>query len=499
MRIDQVRGVTSFEAAIDTARDIYDIMRYEKFAVKWASAQTGVVTRHEQEPDQWETGANSAGGNRIESIDFGKVNYLESGESIQSFMSNRPNATFSGFIQTLQRDICHCLGAPYGFFVDNSALGGNTSRMDSEQANRVCERYQNLIVEKFLNNAKNAALAYAISQGILPPHKQWRNGKWQFPAHPTADVGRDSNAAIEEYKMGLRTAADIYGEQSKDWEEEFQQIAVEQNRLNELAKQYNLPVERLSQRSPNPTMEPDGDEQQKPDLKKKELTELARGKARITKKDVVKAQRSKEAYKGQSERALAESKRWEHLIGGSMRKSGIVVDIREQQKSEQHDKLVWSPSDIHATMKMSDGIKRKVLVEIKAVGVCGYKVKEVKVTARSECRELKHKEAKKERCPFITIAIDARKADRDKNGNLKASMSGAKFFVWKGTGSPRLTTNLAKSIACTTPAQLISKIKSAHTAPVAGNDKQNKKYFSPNSNEHWVTVGGRHFLMKGKK
>ena len=258
MRIDQVRGVTHFEAAIDTARDIYDIVNYEKFAVKWASAQTGVVTRNEGEADQWETGQNPNGGQRLENIEFGRINYLEQGENIQSFMSSRPAATFSGFIQTLQRDVCHCLGAPFGFFVDNSALGGNAGRMDSQQANRVCERHQQNFIDKLLDKVKDAAIAWGISQGEIPAHPQWRSGKWQFPAWPTADIGRDSAAAIEEYKIGLRTAADIYSEQNKDWESEFQQVAREQKMLQELADKMGMPVDRLSQRSPN--IAPDEDQ-----------------------------------------------------------------------------------------------------------------------------------------------------------------------------------------------------------------------------------------------
>jgi capsid protein len=261
MRLDQVRGITHFDAAIDTARDIYDIFRYEKFAVKWASAQTGVVRREEGEAAEWETtGEKEADGKPLESIEFGRVNYLRDGENIETFRNERPSVTFSGFMKTLQQDVCLCLGIPYGFFVDPSSLGGAAGRLDSQQANRVCDRFQRIFLNRLLNRVKDAVIAFGIQFDGLPFSVNWKAGKWQFPAWPSSDLGRETAANIEEYKMGLRTASDIYAERNEDWEEQFTQLANEQKRLKALADEYGVPVEQLSQRFPNQTQPQPGGE-----------------------------------------------------------------------------------------------------------------------------------------------------------------------------------------------------------------------------------------------
>lgn len=256
LRVDQARGFTALDAAIDTARDIYDIFRFEKFAVKWASAQTGVVKTEEGEGEWTEGGDVDGDGNRLESIEFGKVNYLRNGEDISTFRSERPSATFSGFMEALQRDICFSLGIPYGFFINNSSLGGAAGRLDSQQANRVCSRFQEFFKDKFLERIKDAVIAYGISFGGLPAVPDWKSGKWQFPAWPSADVGRESSANIEEWKLGMRTASDIYGERSESWREQFRQKAIEMKELMALAKEMGVPLDMLCALNPNPQTQP---------------------------------------------------------------------------------------------------------------------------------------------------------------------------------------------------------------------------------------------------
>jgi capsid protein len=220
-----------------------------------------VVRREEGEAAEWETtGEKEADGKPLESIEFGRVNYLRDGENIETFRNERPSVTFSGFMKTLQQDVCLCLGIPYGFFVDPSSLGGAAGRLDSQQANRVCDRFQRIFLNRLLNRVKDAVIAFGIQFDGLPFSVNWKAGKWQFPAWPSSDLGRETAANIEEYKMGLRTASDIYAERNEDWEEQFTQLANEQKRLKALADEYGVPVEQLSQRFPNQTQPQPGGE-----------------------------------------------------------------------------------------------------------------------------------------------------------------------------------------------------------------------------------------------
>jgi lambda family phage portal protein len=249
-RLDQARGTTHFASAIDTARDICDVMQSERFAARWAAAQTGVVKNEAGEGSAWDS-PKGADGLPLEKIQFGQVNYLRPGESMETFRSERPSVTFSGFMQALQRDVCLSLGVSYGFFVDSSALGGAAGRLDSQQANRVCNRYQRIFVSKFLNRVKNAVIAFGISFDGLPSCPDWKAGKWQFPAWPSSDLGRESASNLEEWKAGARTMSDIYAERNEDWEEQLLQLGRERKRIKEIAEEMGVQIEEISQRFPN--------------------------------------------------------------------------------------------------------------------------------------------------------------------------------------------------------------------------------------------------------
>ena len=85
-----------------------------------------------------------------------------------------------------------------------------------------------------------------IEKGNLPRTEGWWRGAWVFPAHPTIDVGRESAANLNENRQGLKTAADIYAEQGKDFSEEFRQIAAEARLKLDLAEEFDVPVTMIS-------------------------------------------------------------------------------------------------------------------------------------------------------------------------------------------------------------------------------------------------------------
>lgn len=523
MRCDQYRGITALDAAIPTCRDIADMMRYERFAVKWASSNTGVVRRVGGDPDEWKTNT-SATGAQLEAVEYGKLNYLNAGEEITPFRTDRPNSTFQAFLEQMQRDVCASIPMPYAFFVNNERLGGQTGRLDSQKACRVCLRYQELIRDYVLERVKDAFFNLEIATNGLTANPNWQSGKWQFPAWPTSDIGYESQANIEENKLGLKTAADIYAERGKDWEEEFEQIAREQVKLDVLAKESGLPIDRLSQRSPNPPVEGEdgapstGKTAAKTTArpappKKKELTELEeavsaiqahltefrayarqpkgsdkggefapknkgggrqtesatkRLKAKAQKEtDKTKSKAAKESHAAQSSPALRESKNAEKIIARS-----LGAKVMEMKPEIVGGKPKWNPSDLHVNVGIN-GRRRKLLGEVKCMGVLGKTPKEIKVTSRLSCRIRKHSESTRLKAPTFTIAVDVRKCKRDGNGNI--NMSKAVFYVYRGVGSPRLKGKNADA-ARTTFADLRKKIQQWDTLPFAGNDKENYRF-----------------------
>ena len=253
LRIDQYRGVTAFCTAINDATDVYEIIQMEKMAAKIASSQGGVVRRTNNNASDLSNLTNDLDSNnqtiKIESIEPGRITYLEPGEDIQFPDSpNRPGNGFQEFHKILLRNICMGVGIPYSFAVDPSAMSGPTARLEMQQASRTFKRHQKLLEDKVLRPVKNIVIADAISRGLIKNNlgPKSTKGVFNFGASVSIDLGRESQSAIAEFKTGLRTAADIYSERGLDFESSIQQRARETKMVSDLAEKYGIPAQAIS-------------------------------------------------------------------------------------------------------------------------------------------------------------------------------------------------------------------------------------------------------------
>jgi len=263
LRIDQYRGVSAFHTAINDATDIYDIINYEKMAARVASSQSGIVKRNNNNAADLSTLTNDEdlSGNtiKLETIESGKISYLEPGEDI-IFPSgpSRPSGAFAEFHKILLRNICLGLGIPYSFAVDPAAMSGPTARLEMQQAGRTFKRYQSLLNDKILRPIKNIVIADAVARGLIKENEGARTtrGIFNFGANVSIDLGRESASAIAEFKSGLRTAHDIYAERGGDAESAMRIRAQEAKLIQDLAKEYGVPPETISDVVPQSKPEP---------------------------------------------------------------------------------------------------------------------------------------------------------------------------------------------------------------------------------------------------
>ena len=253
LRIDQYRGVTAFCTAINDATDIYEIVQMEKMAAKIASSQGGIIKRTNNNASDLANLTNDLDSNnqtiKIESIEPGRITYLEPGEEMQFPDSpNRPGNGFQEFHKILLRNICMGVGIPYSFAVDPSAMSGPTARLEMQQASRTFKRHQKLLEDKVLRPVKNIVIADGIARGLIKNNvgTKTTKGVFNFGASVSIDLGRESASAIAEFKSGLRTAADIYSERGLDFESSIQQRARETKMITDLAEKYNIPATAIS-------------------------------------------------------------------------------------------------------------------------------------------------------------------------------------------------------------------------------------------------------------
>ena len=253
LRIDQYRGITAFCTAINDAVDIFEITQMEKMAAKIASSQGGIIKRTNNNASDLANLTNDLDSNnqtiKIETIEPGRITYLEPGEDIQFPDSpNRPGNGFQEFHKILLRNICMGVGIPYSFAVDPSSMSGPTARLEMQQASRTFKRHQKLLEDKVLRPVKNIVIADAVSRGLIKNNlgTKTTKGVFNFGASVSIDLGRESQSAIAEFKAGLRTAADIYSERGLDFESSIQQRARETKMITDLAEKYNIPAQAIS-------------------------------------------------------------------------------------------------------------------------------------------------------------------------------------------------------------------------------------------------------------
>lgn len=268
LRTDQYRGITAFETAIPHAKDLYELLKMEKQAVKWGAAHAGVITKNDQGPDKWTTKVPSTGlgqksDMKLEKVEPGKILRLQPGDSVNMFPTqSRPSPTFNGFITTLVREMANGLNLPYAFVWDMSAFGGATARLEVQQAQRAFMRHQQLLREQVLSPIKNAVIGRAIAFQDLPPAANYKKGTWQFNSQITADLGHEVQANLTLMDAGLKTYESVYGEMGLDFEEETEKMAKEVSYLHGLAQKHGIPVELLSKRLEGATQIIDGYQQQ---------------------------------------------------------------------------------------------------------------------------------------------------------------------------------------------------------------------------------------------
>lgn len=257
-RADQVRGISALAHAITNLRDVKDILAFEKAGVKTNSATAMVITNQtgEADPNDWDTTLNTDTPTTdlmLEEIQGGAIRRLATGEKLESHGSNRPNPTFTGFLEFIIRDVATGTGLPYEFIWNAEKLSGPAQRFIMQKANRRFQERQQLIIDRFLNRVWGYVISKAIKNGSLSKNPDWWRVRWQTPAQITVDVGREAREDRSDVEAGLRTAATHFGEQGADWQEAYRQRVSEIAFLKREAEAQGLTLEQVQNFGNAPT------------------------------------------------------------------------------------------------------------------------------------------------------------------------------------------------------------------------------------------------------
>ena len=250
-RPDEYRGRSALAAILDDAQDVSDLIEYEKLAARWASSQAGVIKTDfgaDEELASVLRGDKDQFGNdtKLTALEPGRVNYLNTGESMEMFKSgDRPAAAFANFVQYIENRMCRAMGTSARVILDRPSAGPE-ARKDLRQAERTFDFWRGQMETQMLNKVVRLALLDAAARGILPSNPEVVRGEWQWPGSVSIDAGRDARADIELWRMGLATAAELYGEAGHDWQASMRQRAKEAAYIRELSVEMDVTPAEIS-------------------------------------------------------------------------------------------------------------------------------------------------------------------------------------------------------------------------------------------------------------
>lgn len=214
-RAGQTRGIPLLASAINTAQDVHEILAFEKAAVKEASTRRGVVNTLSGEAPVPVAGRSLRAAGAISGKDDsfyreiigGETAVLRNGEQYTEHVSQRPSASWQGFVDFLSNTVCFPTGLPPSVFLQMK-VGGADTRRDLAAAQRVVSCWQ-----QDLESGLQLIFEYVIeadSRSALPI--DWRAVSWQYPRAITVDAGRQSQSDREDVRTGVLTLAEYCGQ-----------------------------------------------------------------------------------------------------------------------------------------------------------------------------------------------------------------------------------------------------------------------------------------------
>jgi len=247
-----VRSHPTIQHSINHILDEMELLALEKHAVKDNADVSRILkTARGEIDDNGDFVVGQAGGNTessdpvsLQRIVGGKLVALKPDESLDSFQSNRPSPTFTGFLEHLRRD--SALGfIPFEFAADSSKVGGAGVRLIVAKADRRFSFRQMILERRLIRPVWAYVIGDAISRGFLPPTAGWWKIAIVGPKRVTVDAGREAQQNRSDVEMGLKTLSDHYAELGADFGEEIERRASDAKLILETAAKYGVPIDML--------------------------------------------------------------------------------------------------------------------------------------------------------------------------------------------------------------------------------------------------------------
>lgn len=271
-RPGQSRGVPFFAPVITVFKNRVDYMDAELVAarvgacfsvfIKKEWAGQNAIARSTQDADK-----------RVEQLHPGLLEYLNPGESIESFNPNRPGGTFGLFMERILRDISSGLNLPYEIIAkDFSRSNYSNTRAAFLEARRFFMMQQEFIATRLGQPVLQMLLEEAYLKGELSILDFYTNreayvrARWIAPGWQWVDPEKEVNASAEAIDNNLTTLADECADRGLDADDVMERRAREKRKQKQLEEKFGISLEPAK----SGNQAPQQPAPQKPDPKKED-------------------------------------------------------------------------------------------------------------------------------------------------------------------------------------------------------------------------------------
>ena len=245
-----LRHAPSLSHAINHRLDVEELLALEKKGVKDNQDITRVITKAGNDDFDDEDLRELVGATDDDNVETtdpkslqkilgGKAALLKEGEKLESFQSNRPNPTFTGFIDHLDKESA-LGGLPYEFFANPSKISSPAVRLIVARVQRIANERSQIILDNFLRADWFFVIGNAIDRGELRPIKNWHKIAGGFPKQITVDSGRNDESLRRNIEIGITPPSWHYSELGTTLADAMEQKAMDLKEINEIAERHGL-------------------------------------------------------------------------------------------------------------------------------------------------------------------------------------------------------------------------------------------------------------------
>ncbi len=246
-RPGQMRGLPFCYSVINTLHDLDDLETYEMRAAKSNAAVEKIIktaTGESTDEDALRGIATGSDGKAKDQyyrdVFGGEARVLKHGDDIIQHGGERPSERTAAYWDYLVGKFCIGVGIP-AELVRPTSMQGTSQRAMLDVA-AAWFRIRSSVLAQTFGRVFEYVLFYGVERdgALRGAPADWRAYSFIPPKGPDVDAGRNSTAMIAEYKAGMRTLQDIYGQSGENWRQRLRQRADEIAFAKQLANDRGL-------------------------------------------------------------------------------------------------------------------------------------------------------------------------------------------------------------------------------------------------------------------